>query len=524
MTCHRPDRLRRLVTVAGALLLCAACQAGAPADPAVLTVGLRTGPNTLDPRLGGDAVSQRVSELIFSPLMVIGPDLRATPHLAERLDNPDPLTYVAHLRHGVRFHDGRALTAADVVYTFNALLDPAFVSPLKGAYSVLASVTAPDDFTVVFRLREPFAAFPIQLVLPPIVPAGSGEAMRTHPVGTGPYRFVEYATDDHVRLAAYADYFLGRPANAGLVLKVVPDDTMLGLELRRGSVDLVVNDLMPDIVHQLTRDPALQAHTTPGVDFSYLAFNLRDPVLRDRRVRQAIGYAIDRQAIVDYLRRGLGRLATGLVPSQSPVFTADVRQFTHDPARAMALLDDAGYPDPDGPGPRMRFRLSLSTSTAEEARLQCAIIQEHLRRVGIDVEVRSSEFATFYQDVVQGRFQLFTLQWVGGSMVDPDILRRVYHSSQTPPAGFNRGFYDNPEVDRLLDEASTAASDDDRRRAYVAVQRLVADDAVYIPIWNKTNVIVARRGLTGVTLGPLGEYLPLREVARATATATTSTR
>jgi len=176
------------------------------------------------------------------------------------------------------------------------------------------------------------------------------------------------------------------------------------------------------------------------------------------------------------------------------------------------------------PGPRPRFHLSLSTSAAEEARLQCAIIQEHLRRVGIEVEVRSSEFAAFYQDVIQGRFQLFTLQWVGGALVDPDILRRVYHSRQTPPDGFNRGFYANPEVDRLLDEASTAANENDRRRAYTAVQRLVADDAVYIPIWNKTNVIVARRGLTGLALGPLGEYLPLREVARTTATATTSTR
>jgi peptide/nickel transport system substrate-binding protein len=516
MTCHRPERAGRLaVALAGALLL-SACRATPPADPSILTVAIRTAPNTLDPRQGGDEMSQRVGELMFSPLMVIGPDLRAAPHVAERLDNPDPRTYVAHLRRGVRFHDGRELTAADVVYTFSALLDPAFITPFKGAYSVLESVAALDDHTVMFRLREPFAAFPIQLVQPPIVPAGSGDVLRSRPIGSGPYRFVEYATDDHLRLAAFDDYFGGRPANRGLVLKVVPDDTMLGLELRRGSVDLVVNDLMADIVHQLQRDPALQAHTAPGVDFSYVAFNLRDPLLRDRRVRQAIGYAIDRQAIVDHLRRGLGRLATGLLPSQAPMFAADVTQFTYDPARAMALLDEAGYRDPDGPGPRSRLQLSLSTSTNEESRLQCAVIQEHLRRVGIALEVRSSEFATFYQDVVQGRFQLFSLQWVGGSMVDPDILRRVYHSTQTPTAGgFNRGFYNNPEVDRLLDEASTTAGEDERRRAYAAVQRLVAADAVYIPIWNKTNVVVARRGLTGLSLGPLGEYLPLRQIARA---------
>jgi peptide/nickel transport system substrate-binding protein len=514
MTFLRAERTRLLAAAIACALLVPACRPAARPAPPVLTVGIRTAPNTLDPRQGGDEMSQRVGELIFSPLMVIGPDLTAVPHRAERLDHPDPLTYVAHLRRGVRFHDGRRLTAADVVYTFGALLDPAFVTPFKGAYSVLRSVTAQDEYTVVFRLEKPFAAFPIQLVQPPIVPAGSGDDLRAHPIGSGPYRFVEYAADDHIRLAAFDGYFGGPPANRGLVLKVVPDDTMLGLELRRGSVDLVVNDLMPDIAHQLARDPALRAHTAPGVDFAYLSFNLHDPALRDRRVRRAIGHAIDRQAIVDHLRRGLARLATGLLPSLAPMFAGDVPQFTYDPTRAMALLDEAGYRDPDGPGPRPRLRLSLSTSTNEEARLQSSVIQEHLRRVGIEIEVRSSEFATFYQDVIGGRFQLFTLQWVGGSMVDPDILRRVYHSTQTPPAGFNRGFYSNPEVDRHLDEASATTDEDQRRRAYAEVQRLVAADAVYIPLWNKTNVMVARRDLAGLRLGPLGEYLPLREISR----------
>ena len=312
-------------------------------------MGIRTAPNTLDPRQAGDEVSQRVSELIFSPLFILGPDLKPQPHLALRLDNPDPLTYVAHLRHGVRFHDGHELTAADVVYTFGAFLDPAYVSPFKGAFSALQSVTALDDYTVEFRLKTPFAAFPSQLVLqPPVVPAGSGDALRTFPIGTGPYRFVEYAADDHVTLSAFEGYFDGLPNNAGLVLKVVPDDTMRGLELRRGSLDVVVNDLPPDIVHQLRREETLQSTTSPGLDFSYVGINFRDPVLADRRVRQALGYAIDRQAIVEHLRRGLARLATGLVPSQAWAYEPDVDQFTYDPAKAQALLEEAGYRDPDG--------------------------------------------------------------------------------------------------------------------------------------------------------------------------------
>lgn len=510
----------RVAALAGlvAVLATSGCRRAPAVDPAVITVGIRTAPNTLDPRQAGDEVSQRVAELVFSPLLILGPDLKPRPHLAERLDNPDPLTYVAHLRHGVRFHDGHELTAADVVYTFGAFLDPAYVSPFKGAFSALQSVTALDDYTVEFRLKTPFAAFPSQLVLqPPVVPAGSGDALRAFPIGTGPYRFVEYAADDHVTLSAFEGYFDGLPNNAGLVLKVVPDDTMRGLELRRGSLDVVVNDLPPDIVHQLRREETLQATTSPGLDFSYVGINFRDPVLADRRVRQALGHAIDRRAIVEYLRRGLARLATGLLPSQAWAYEPDVEQFDYDPAKAEALLDQAGYPDPDGAGPQPRLRLSLICSTNEETRLQSAIIQENLKRVGIQLDVRSYEFATFYQDVLRGRFQLFSLQWVGGALVDPDILRRVYHSSQVPPAGFNRGYYSNPEADRLLDAAAAATSDEERQRLYSDVQRLVASDAVYIPVWNKTNVVVARRSLAGLHVGATGDLFSLRDVKRTSA-------
>jgi peptide/nickel transport system substrate-binding protein len=515
--------MRRRSPSAGAVLAVTAALAAAgcrrpPAqDPSIITVGIRTAPNTLDPRQGSDEVSQRVAELIFSPLMTLGPDLAPAPHLAARLDNPDPLTYIAHLRRGVRFHDGHELTSADVVYTFAAFLDPSYVSPFKGAFSALRSVKALDAYTVEFTLSRPFAAFPMQLALvPPVVGAGSGESSRTFPIGTGPYRFVEYAVDDHVTLSAFEGYFDGLPNNAGLVLKVVPDDTMRGLELRRGSLDVVVNDLPPDIVHQLRREEALQSTTSPGLDFSYLGINFKDPVLADRRVRQAIGYAIDRRAIVDYLRRGLARLATGLVPSQAWAYEPDVLQFTYDPAKAGALLDEAGYRDPDGDGPEPRLRLTLSSSTNEETRLQSAIIQENLKRVGIDLDVRAYEFATFFQDVLQGRFQLFSLQWVGGALVDPDILRRVYHSAQVPPAGFNRGYYNNPEVDRLLDAASAATSAEERKRLYSEVQRLVAADAVYIPVWNKTNVVVARRTLDGLRVGATGDMRGLRDVKRIT--------
>jgi peptide/nickel transport system substrate-binding protein len=483
-----------------------------PRDRSVIVVAIRTPPNNLDPRQGNDETSQRVAQLVFSSLMDVGPDLRVVPRLALRLDNPDPLTYVAHLRRGVQFHDGHELTSKDVVYTYAAFLDPSYISPFKGAFRVLDAVRALDDYTVEFKLKEPFSAFPMQLAgVPPIVPAGAGPSMRTFPIGTGPYRFVS-AQEDVITLAAFESYFDGLPNNAGIVLKVVPDDTMRGLELRKGSVDVVANDLPPDMVYQLEKAGGFTVARDPGLDFSYLGFNMRDPVLQDKRVRHAIGYAINRDAIVNYLRRGLARPAVGLVPPQAWAFEPNVRTFSYDPARAKTLLDEAGYRDPDGDGPLPRLHLSLKISTNEETRLQSTVMQQDLRQVGIDLDVRSYEFATFYADVLKGDFQIFSLQWVGGALADPDIIRRVFHSAQVPPAGFNRGYYKNAEVDRLIDQASAALSEDERRAKYSRAQQLIAEDAPYIPIWNKVNAIIAQPGFSGLHLPLTGDFQSLRDV------------
>jgi peptide/nickel transport system substrate-binding protein len=199
-------------------------------------------------------------------------------------------------------------------------------------------------------------------------------------------------------------------------------------------MDIVVNDLAPDIVHQLGHDPRLQLVESPGTDYQYIGLNMRDPILRDRRVRQAIGYAIDRNAIIEYLRRGLATPAASILPPVSWAFDPDVFTFTYDPAKARALLDAAGYRDPDGDGPAPRFNLTLKVSNIEFNRLQSSVIQQNLRAIGIALEVRTYEFATLYADVLKGSFQLFTLQWVGGAVADPDILRRVFHSAQVPPA------------------------------------------------------------------------------------------
>jgi peptide/nickel transport system substrate-binding protein len=495
-----------------ALILTAACSQARPEGNAIV-IAMANAPLNLDPRVGADEASQKAHQLLFNTLVRIDDDLRIVPDLAESIEQPDPTTYVARLRHGVLFHNGRELTAEDVVYTFRSFLDPSFRGR-SGAYRLLASVDVRDPYTVEFKLKEPFGSFPVNLVMG-IVQAGSGSTNERQPVGTGPYKLESFVLDDRLVLKPFDKYFRGKPANDGIVLKTVPDDTMRGLELRKGSVDLVVNDLAPDIIWQLREEGRLRIETASGSDYAYVGLNLRDPILKHVDVRRAIGYAIDRNAIVTHLRRGFASVAVGIIPPMSWAFEPQVFDFQYDPQRARDLLDRAGYPDPDGEGPLPRFRLTLKTSTVEMYRVQAAAIQHDLARVGIAVEIRSSEFPTLFADVVRGNFQLYTLQFVG--VTDPDMLRRVFHSRQSPPAGLNRVFYTNADVDSLIEAAAKAVDDSERRALYVKAQRLIAEDVPYISLWYKTNVAVFQPGIHGVRLSPIADFTFLKDVSRGAA-------
>lgn len=499
--------IRALVLLA-CLGLCA-CGSGRPEGSAIV-VALANSPVNLDPRVGTDEASQKAHQLLFNTLVRIDENLRIVPELAS-LELENEVTYVARLKSGVHFHDGRELTSEDVVYTFRSFLDPAFRGR-SGAYrQQLASVAARDRYTVEFKLQKPFASFPVNLVMG-IVQAGSGDANARQPVGTGPYKIRSFVQDDRLVLEPFKEYFGGAPKNAGVVLKVVPDDTMRGLELRKGTVDLIVNDLAPDIVWQLGEERQFGIATAAGTDYAYIGLNQRDPLLQHVAVRRAIGYAIDRESIVKYLRRNYATVAVGIVPPMSWAFEKNVFDFTHDQVKARQLLDQAGYPDPDGDGPRPRFRLSLRTSTSEVYRVQAAAIQHDLARVGIAVDVKSNELQTLFADVARGNFQLYTLQWVG--VTDPDMLRRVYHSTQMPPNGLNRVFYTNPAVDASIDLAATARDEEQRRQSYARAQQLIAEDVPYISLWTKKNVAVFRPDITGVRLSPIADFTFLKDVSR----------
>jgi peptide/nickel transport system substrate-binding protein len=476
-------------------------------EPGTVNFLIEATPTNLDPRIGTDAYSAHLDGLIFSSLVAHDAHMDIVPDLAEHWETPDALTYVFHLRPGVKFHDGRPLSSADVKFTFDSIMTGAVKTAKRGAFRIVASIEAPDAATVTFHLREPFASFLWNLTRPGvgIVPRGSGPEMAQHPIGTGPFQFVSMRADEEIILARNPDYF-GQASAKGTIervrFRIVPDAIVRALELRKGSADAEINSLTPDMVATLGKEPGILADVQPGTPLAYVAYNFDDPVLAHREVRQALAYATDRATIIRYLLRGQARAASSLLPPNHWAFDPKVRQYDFDPARAEKLLDSAGFrPGADG----VRIHLTLKTSTDESTRLYAAVLADQWKRVGVALELKSLEFATFYSDITRGSFQLYTQRWVGGNN-DPDMFEYVFSSKKFPPDGANRGHYRNPQLDTLLDRARVEMDREKRVAILWEVQKIVAEDEPYINLWYPDNVCVHRARLTGIEIPPGGDY------------------
>jgi peptide/nickel transport system substrate-binding protein len=263
----------------------------------------------------------------------------------------------------------------------------------------------------------------------------------------------------------------------------------------------------------LEREPRLSVLRGPGTVLGYMAFNLRDPILKDARVRQAIAYALDRQPLIHYLMRDAARPAASVLPPESWAYDDRVQQYSYDPARARQLLDAAGYPAKDG----VRFHLTMKTSTEESSRAMAAVFQQQLRDVGIALDIRSFEFATFFSDVTHGEFQVYSLRWVGGNE-DPDIFQYVFHSA----GGANRQFYRNPRVDALIDKARMETDQNARKQDYAELQEILAQELPYINLWYFDNVVVYSKRVGNLELNPSGNYDFLRTAELKTAPGSSS--
>jgi peptide/nickel transport system substrate-binding protein len=508
--------LLRELGLLGLATFCAgliACGTPLANPPGTIQVDLEDTPTSTDPRFSTSAASARVNELIFLSLVRPAESGEFVGQLAASFERRGNTQIVFHLKHGMRFSNGIEVTARDVKYTFDSILDPAMNSPKRGALRRLESIDAPDDYTIVMTTNGPYAPA-VEMGTQAIVPAGTpppAASEQIAPLGAGPFRMISFSRDESVVLERNRYYPAAPNAPRRIVFKIVPDPTVRALELIESVCDLSENNIQPDVLPLLSTQPQLSIIKSAGTGYRYVAFNFRhDPRLRDIRVRRAIAYSIDRNAIVNSMMRGTARIATGLLTSENWAYSADVKTYSYDPAKARELLEQAGYPTLKN-GMR-NLRLVFKT-TPEQLRLATAL-QSMLKDVGIELDIRSNEFATFYDDTMRGNFDLVSMYWVGVN--DPNHYYMIFDSKMTPPRGYNRGYYSNPAMDRLLESAQTTFDVNERRKLYARVQQIAADDLPYVSLWWEDTVVVLNRSLQGFVPYPNGS---LKSLATVTLTA-----
>ena len=477
---------------------------------------------TIDP-IGSpsvDAASERVRTLMFNSLVKKNEKFDYVGELASDIKRSDDgLTFTFILHDGVKFHDGRTLTSADVKYTLDKMFTSEFAKSASfyegsGAdkHSYIKNVEAPDARTVIVTLIKPWVGLLSNLVPVAIIPKDSYETQKDHPLGTGPFKFVRYDNSQQVLdVEAFPDYWEGAPHIQSVRVRVIADMNALQAELRAGRVDIapMPTSLSPDAVKQLAQDPNLQVLQFPGSNLNLLTINTTAP-LDDVRVRQAIAYAIDRESMIKNLLLGYAKLAHSILPEESWAYTPG-QKYSFDPAKSRKLMDEAGFKDPDGDGPKMRFGKPLTykvSGSSISGRNYAVVIQNYLKDVGIPLSVETAEQNTLFDELRRGHFQIAYTQWVGGNQ-DPIFYKDLFATSEIPSetrASRNRSRYSNKELDTLLDEAVNTF---DRQKAlvlYTRIQEIVSRELPVFPLWYQANVVIARKGVGNIQVNASGDW------------------
>lgn len=479
------------------ILLCSvACARAASVPQDTLVVGLEAFPQKLDPRFAVDALSSKINKLVYNGLFKLDAKLLVQMDLAESIQTPTPTEWVITIKKNIFFHNGNKLTTKDILYTFESIRDPKTASPHRGVFEQIKNMAVLDDYSLKIELLQPFAPLLTGLNIG-IVPAGSPIEGFT-PMGTGPYRFKSQTRGEEVLLERFDDYFGTKARTKNIVFRSIYEDTLRTLEVMKGRLDLVQNAIPYVLLPAVKKAKNIVVTESSGINFTYMGLNLKDPILKNPKVRQALAMAINRDEMVTYKFKGLASPATSLLAPDHWAFAAELKPQIYDPAKAKRLLDEAGYADPPGEAPR--FRLVYKTSTKRDRVEMAFLLADYLQQVGIEVTVKPYEFGTLFQDIRTGNFQIFTLTWVG--LTEPDIYYYVFHSSQLPPDGGNRGFYHNPQVDTLVEQGRRTLDLPERKKIYDKVQEIIFAELPTIPLWYENNWLVTNKRVQGYTLRP----------------------
>ena len=522
-------RVRAVICFAAASLVLSACTSGdqavtapvrsvaaAPATGDAIVEGTIGEASTLIPVLASDSSSHAVAGQIYNGLIKYDKDLRIVGDLAQSFDiSPDGLTITFHLRSGVKWHDGAPFTARDVLFTYRVTIDPKTPTAYAEDFKQVKSISAPDDYTVRVTYAKPFApalASWSSAILPAHLLEGQDitkSPLARKPVGTGPYRFKEWITGQKIVLEYNPDYFEGRPYIDRYIYRIIPDTSTMYMELKAGAVDIM--NLTPVQFARQTVSPRFTSHFNkfryPAPVYTYLGYNLRHPLFGDKRIRQAITAAINKEELIQGVLFGMGQKAHGPIVPGRWAYNPDVRDIAYDPRHAAELLAQAGWKEKNADGILVKdgkpFQFTILTNQGNQQRLLTAqIIQQRLKAIGIDVKIRIVEWATFLKEYIdKGKFEVILLGW--GTAQDPDMYD-VWHSSKNKPGELNFIGFKNDEVDRLLVEGRSTFDIEKRKRAYFRIQEILADEQPYTFLYVPDALPVVSARIRGVEPAPIG--------------------
>ncbi|MFH1073815.1 MAG: peptide-binding protein [Candidatus Firestonebacteria bacterium] len=470
----------------------------------------------LNPILSTDSASSDIHGLIFNGLVKYDKNLRLMGDLAEGWEiSKDNLSVTFYLKKNIRWQDGLPFTAADVEFTFKKLTDPKTKSPYKSAYELVKKFEVLDDFTIQVTYGVPFA--------PALESWGMGilpkhllenadintAAFNSNPLGTGPFKFVDWNRGERIRLKSNEAYYDGRPFIDKVLYRIITDQATQLLELKSGGIDAM--GLTPDMYVMLTKDPAFTSKYNifkyNGFNYTYLGFNLNNPLFSDKNVRKAIACGINKKEIINGVLLGLGVEATGPFLPRSWAFNKDVRRTEYNPEKAKMLLKDAGWHDSDGDGILERngkkFEFMLMTNQGNKPReLVTQMIQQNLKKLGIKVNIRIIAWSSFINEFVdKKKFDALVLGWQ--LVPDPDIYD-IFHSSKTGEKEYNFVSYKNSEVDRLLIEGRTTYDLEKRRKAYNKIHEIIAEDLPYVFIYVPDSLVAMDKRFQNIKVEPAG--------------------
>ena len=471
--------------------------------------------STLIPPLASDASSHDVAGYIYNGLIKYDGDLNLVGDLAESWEiSPDGLTITFKLRKGVKWQDGAPFTAQDVMFTYQLMVDPKTPTAYGEDYKQVKKAEVLDDYSFRVTYPQPFAPALgswTLAILPKHLLEGQDitkSPLARHPIGTGPFKFREWRTGDKIILSYNPDYFEGRPYLNGYIYLVKPDQATMFLELKAGNIDRM--GLTPLQDKRQTEYAKFQEtfnkYKYVSFAYTYLGYNLEDQRFADRRVRQALTYAINKKEIVDGVLLGLGQEATGPYKPGTWFSNPNVSRFDYNPEKAKALLAEAGW-HPNSQGILEKdgkpFEFTILTNQGNDLRVRTGeIIQRRLRDVGILVKIRTVEWAAFLKEFIdKGRFEAVLLGWTTGQ--DPDAFD-VWHSSKTKPGELNFIHYNNPEVDRLLEEGRHTFDREKRRQAYFRFQEILAEDQPYTFLFVPDALPAVHKRFHGIKPAPAG--------------------